>query len=67
LEFPLRSGIEKQFQVRGTGDTPLGTLTYSQVLREAYPGAIYLQDGQIVSDRMDANSTAAKYGQKDGR
>jgi putative ABC transport system ATP-binding protein len=28
---------------------------------------IYLQDGQIVSDRMDANSTAAKYGQKDGR
>ena len=28
---------------------------------------IYLQDGQIVSDRMDANSTAAAYGQKDGR
>jgi len=28
---------------------------------------IYLQDGQIVSDRMDANSTAARYGQKDGR
>jgi putative ABC transport system ATP-binding protein len=28
---------------------------------------IYLQDGQIVSDRMDANSTAAKYGQTDGR
>jgi putative ABC transport system ATP-binding protein len=27
---------------------------------------IYLQDGQIVSDRMDANSTAARYGHKDG-
>jgi putative ABC transport system ATP-binding protein len=28
---------------------------------------MYLQDGQIVSDRMDANSIAAKYGQADGR
>jgi putative ABC transport system ATP-binding protein len=28
---------------------------------------IYLQDGQIVSDRMDANSTAARYGQEGGR
>ncbi len=28
---------------------------------------MYLQDGQIVSDRMDANSVAAKYGQTDGR
>ena len=28
---------------------------------------IYLQDGQIVSDRMDATSTAAAYGQRDGR
>jgi len=28
---------------------------------------IYLQDGQIVSDRMDANRTAAAYGQRDGR
>jgi len=43
-EFPLRSGIEKNFNVReprrplGIG---LGTLTYSQALREAYPGAIY--------------------------
>jgi putative ABC transport system ATP-binding protein len=28
---------------------------------------IYLQDGQIVSDRMDANSTVVRYGQTDGR
>jgi putative ABC transport system ATP-binding protein len=28
---------------------------------------MYLQDGQIVSDRMDANSIAAKYGHTDGR
>ncbi len=28
---------------------------------------IYLQDGQIVSDRLDANDTAAAYGQTDGR
>jgi putative ABC transport system ATP-binding protein len=28
---------------------------------------IYLQDGQVVSDRMDASSTAARYGQTDGR
>ncbi len=28
---------------------------------------IYLQDGQIVSDRTDANSIAARYGHTDGR
>jgi putative ABC transport system ATP-binding protein len=28
---------------------------------------MYLQDGQIVSDRADANSIAAKYGHTDGR
>jgi putative ABC transport system ATP-binding protein len=28
---------------------------------------MYLQDGQIVSDRMDASGVAAKYGQTDGR
>lgn len=43
LEFPLRSGVEKQFRVwhRGPGHESLGTLTFSQVLREAYPGGIY--------------------------
>ena len=43
-EFPLRSGIEKNFDVRykrGPYNQRLGTLTYSQTLREAYPGAIY--------------------------
>lgn len=43
-EFPLRSGIEKNFNVRearGPLESRLGTLSYSQALREAYPGAIY--------------------------
>jgi DEAD/DEAH box helicase domain-containing protein len=43
-EFPLRSGIEKSFSVRyrqGAHEDRLGTLTYSQALREAYPGAVY--------------------------
>jgi len=44
-EFPLRSGVEKNFSVRfqkGPEHDRLGTLSYSQALREAYPGAIYL-------------------------
>jgi DEAD/DEAH box helicase domain-containing protein len=43
-EFPLRSGVEKNFSVRfhrGPEQDRLGTLSYSQALREAYPGAIY--------------------------
>lgn len=43
-EFPLRSGIEKNFNVReprGPLDSRLGTLAHSQALREAHPGAIY--------------------------
>jgi len=43
--FPLRSGVEKNFDiVEGTGPVygeRLGTVTLSQALREAYPGAIY--------------------------
>lgn len=41
--FPLRSGIEKSYQVtcRQMPNQRLGTLSYSQVLREAFPGAIY--------------------------
>ncbi len=44
LAFPLRD-VELQYQVelvRGWHPAePLGTLTHSQVMREAYPGAIY--------------------------
>jgi DEAD/DEAH box helicase domain-containing protein len=43
-EFPLRSGIEKNFNVcepRGPLNCRLGNLAYSQAFREAYPGAIY--------------------------
>lgn len=44
FEFPIRSGAEKSFSVQchqGPNVFPLGTLTLSQSLREAYPGAIY--------------------------
>jgi DEAD/DEAH box helicase domain-containing protein len=40
-EFPIRSGVEKEFRVQTPDGQPLGTLTFSQALREAYPGAIY--------------------------
>lgn len=43
-EFPLRSSIEKSFEVKelgAPGEPRLGTLSYSQALRETYPGAIY--------------------------
>lgn len=39
-EFPLRSGVEKNFKVESQ-QRPLGNLTFSQLLREAYPGAVY--------------------------
>ena len=39
--FPLRTGVELNFRVRGPDRLPLGSLSYPQVLREAYPGAIY--------------------------
>lgn len=44
LAFPLRSGIEPSFEIkqwRAAGERSLGTVTYSQMMREAYPGAIY--------------------------
>lgn len=44
FEFPIRSGVEKSFSVRhhkGPHMSPLGSLTFSQSLREAYPGAVY--------------------------
>jgi len=45
-EFPIRTNIEKSFQVRDQYKSPLGTLTFSQVLREGYPGAIYYYMGR---------------------
>jgi DEAD/DEAH box helicase domain-containing protein len=39
--FPLRTGVELNFRVKGPHRLPLGSLSYPQVLREAYPGAIY--------------------------
>lgn len=42
-EFPLRAGGELNFRVKNmVGDLPLGELTFAQMVREAYPGAIYL-------------------------
>ncbi len=40
IEFPVRTLIEKEFKIR-LFQQPLGSLSYTQVLREAYPGAIY--------------------------
>lgn len=39
-EFPIRSGMELSFNIRNQGN-PMGRVTFSQALREAYPGAIY--------------------------
>lgn len=41
-EFPLRGGMEANYQVkRSPDDMDLGTLSMAQLVREAYPGAIY--------------------------
>lgn len=45
LEFPLRSGVERSYKVESQ-QRGLGTLTFPQVLREAYPGAIYRYMGR---------------------
>ncbi|WP_005031475.1 DEAD/DEAH box helicase [Holophaga foetida] len=42
--FPIRSGGEKEFRIQvnqNHATTPLGTITHSQYMREAYPGAVY--------------------------
>lgn len=41
LEFPIRSGIEREFQVTAPMGLRLGHMTHSQMMREAYPGAVY--------------------------
>jgi DEAD/DEAH box helicase domain-containing protein len=40
-EFPLRNGIEKSFKVVTVRGESRGEVTFSQALREAYPGAVY--------------------------
>ena len=40
-EFPLRSGIETDFKLEDEKGLKLGNVTFSQLMREAYPGAIY--------------------------
>ena len=47
--------------------TTLVMVTHEVDIASRATRVIYLQDGQIVSDHMDAHSTAAQYGQKDGR
>lgn len=39
-EFPLRSGVERNFKVESP-QRSLGNLSFTQLLREAYPGAVY--------------------------
>ena len=45
-EFPIRTGIEKNFRVKQRHGKSLGKLTFSQLLREAYPGAVYYYMGR---------------------
>lgn len=40
LEFPLRTSIEPNFRILAPSES-LGVLTFGQMLREAYPGAVY--------------------------
>ena len=40
-EFPIRSAGEPNLNILGPFDKPLGTVSYSQMLREAYPGSVY--------------------------
>lgn len=43
FEFPLRASGELNFKVLEViGDNPLGEMSHAQMVREAYPGAIYL-------------------------
>lgn len=46
--FPVRTGIEKTYQVEcpNLPNQKLGSLTYSQLLREAFPGALYRYMGR---------------------
>lgn len=45
--FPIRTSIEKSYQVEcQNSPQSLGSLTYSQLLREAFPGAIYRYFGR---------------------
>lgn len=40
-EFPMRTGVERNFQIVTSTGGALGTVSFSQLLREAYPGAVY--------------------------
>lgn len=47
-QYPLRD-VESQFRVwlgRGRDRSPLGSLSYGQVMREAFPGAVYYYLGR---------------------
>jgi DEAD/DEAH box helicase domain-containing protein len=41
LEFPLRDAIDEVYTVADGSGRHLGQVTYTQALREAYPGAVY--------------------------
>ncbi len=41
IEFPIRHGTERTFQIADSEQRALGSATFTQVLREAYPGAVY--------------------------
>lgn len=69
--FPLRNGIEKSYQVichQLPPNQQLGTLTYTQLLREAFPGAIYryLTKPYRISEIKHSDSKVISYKMKMG-
>jgi DEAD/DEAH box helicase domain-containing protein len=40
-EFAIRGAAEQDLRIIGPNDDPLGSVTYSQALREAFPGGVY--------------------------
>jgi len=63
-----RSSMEIMDLLRQLHDrgTTVVMVTHEVDIASCATRVIYLQDGQIVSDRMDAKRTAAAYGQTDG-
>ena len=53
-EFPIRTGMEKNYQVKERSGRSLGKLTFSQTLREAYPGAVYYYKDASALNALEA-------------
>ncbi len=60
LEFPIRMSAEQNFTIQ-SGNQRLGSITYAQLMREAYPGATYLhQMRRYAVTHVDARRAVVK-------